>query len=118
MSDILIEFARADQAKAYVGATNSEHNPLIGDALPGYFHCNVRLTLQAANDAPNIIGREACSSGGRMTKALDLYCYRPVVHYFITIFHPASRSHVPKSPSGVVTVNSLRPICRATKSMP
>jgi hypothetical protein len=61
MGDILIELARADQDKTYVGATNSEANPFIGGALPEYFHCNVRLTLQAANDAPNIIGREACS---------------------------------------------------------
>jgi len=115
MRDILVELMGANQDKKYVGATNSEQNSFIGDALPEYFYCNVRLPLQAADDVPNIIGREACSNGAGMTTVRDLYCYRSAVHYFASL-HPFTGSHEPKNPSGVSTVKSLRPNCRATAS--
>jgi len=49
MRDILVELMGANQDKKYVGATNSEQNSFIGDALPEYFYCNVRLPVGAEN---------------------------------------------------------------------
>ena len=59
MSDVLIELVyRLDQANKDVCAADCQHNPLICDTSPGYCHCNIGLTLQAANDVPCIIDRE------------------------------------------------------------